>query len=81
MDEPCSALDPIATARVEETIRQLRERYTIVIVTHNMEQARRISDTTSFFFMGRLVETGDTFVIFHNPRTEETARYLRGEVG
>src|SRR5687768_8239121 len=81
MDEPCSALDPIATARVEETIRQLRERYTIVIVTHNMEQARRISDTTSFFFMGRLIETGDTTALFHNPRVEETARYFRGEVG
>jgi phosphate transport system ATP-binding protein len=81
MDEPCSALDPIATAHVEETIRQLRERYTIVIVTHNMEQARRISDTTAFFFLGRLIETGPTAEIFHNPREEQTSCYLRGEIG
>ena len=81
MDEPCSALDPIATARVEETILQLRERYTIDIVTHNMEQARRISDTTSFFFLGELIETGATAEIFFNPKDEQTARYLNGEVG
>ncbi len=81
MDEPCSALDPIATARVEETILQLRERYTIVIVTHNMEQARRISDTTAFFFLGKLIETGPTSELFFNPKEEQTARYLNGEVG
>ena len=81
MDEPCSALDPIATARVEETILQLRERYTIVIVTHNMEQARRISDTTAFFFMGKLIETAATSELFFNPKEEQTARYLNGEVG
>jgi phosphate transport system ATP-binding protein len=81
MDEPCSALDPIATAKVEETILQLKERYTIVIVTHNMEQARRISDTTAFFYLGRLVETGSTTSMFHQPQQEETARYLTGEMG
>ena len=81
MDEPCSALDPIATAKVEETILQLRERYTIVIVTHNMEQARRISDTTAFFFLGKLIETGSTQDMFMNPQREETARYLSGEMG
>ncbi len=81
MDEPCSALDPIATARVEETILQLRERYTIVIVTHNMEQARRISDTTAFFFMGKLIESGPTSELFFNPQDAQTARYLNGEVG
>jgi phosphate transport system ATP-binding protein len=81
MDEPCSALDPIATARVEETILQLRERYTIVIVTHNMEQARRISDLTSFFFLGELIETGTTTQMFHQPAHEKTAQYLSGEMG
>jgi phosphate transport system ATP-binding protein len=81
MDEPCSALDPIATARVEDTILQLRKRYTIVIVTHNMEQARRISDTTAFFLMGRMVETGTTQEMFLNPQEEETSRYLNGEIG
>jgi phosphate transport system ATP-binding protein len=81
MDEPCSALDPIATAKVEDTILQLRKRYTIVIVTHNMEQARRISDTTAFFLMGRMVETGTTQEMFLNPQEEETSRYLNGEIG
>jgi phosphate transport system ATP-binding protein len=81
MDEPCSALDPIATAKVEDTILELRERYTIVIVTHNMEQARRISDTTAFFYLGRLIETGATPDMFLNPKDEETARYLNGEMG
>jgi phosphate transport system ATP-binding protein len=81
MDEPCSALDPIATARVEETILALRERYTIVIVTHNMEQARRIADTTSFFLLGRLIETGPTDDLFLSPRQPETGRYLSGEMG
>ncbi len=81
MDEPCSALDPIATAKVEETILQLKERYTIVIVTHNMEQARRISDTTAYFYLGRLIETGPTIDTFHQPKHEETMRYLTGEMG
>jgi phosphate transport system ATP-binding protein len=81
MDEPCSALDPIATAKVEETILQLKERYTIVIVTHNMEQARRIADTTAFFLLGRMIETGPTGEMFLNPQKEETIRYLSGEMG
>jgi len=81
MDEPCSALDPIATAKVEETILQLRERYTIVIVTHNMEQARRISDTTCFFLLGRMIESGPTQQMFLNPQQPETVRYLSGEMG
>jgi phosphate transport system ATP-binding protein len=81
MDEPCSALDPIATAKVEETILQLRERYTIVIVTHNMQQARRISDTTAFFLLGRMIETGPTHEMFLNPQQPETVRYLSGEMG
>lgn len=81
MDEPCSALDPIATAKVEETILQLRERYTIVIVTHNMEQARRISDTTAFFLLGRMIESGPTGEMFMTPKEVETARYLNGEMG
>ncbi len=81
MDEPCSALDPIATAKVEETILQLRERYTIVIVTHNMEQARRISDATCFFLLGRMIESGSTQEMFLNPQQPETVRYLSGEMG
>jgi len=81
MDEPCSALDPIATAKVEDTILQLRERYTIVVVTHNMEQARRISDTTAFFLLGRMIESGPTLEMFLHPQQEETARYLNGEIG
>ena len=76
MDEPCSALDPIATAKVEELIRQLKEHYTIVIVTHNMQQAGRCSDHTAFFYLGRLIEFGEHAKIFSNPaqrQTEETS--------
>ncbi len=81
MDEPCSALDPIASARVEETIAELKQRYTIVIVTHNMQQASRVSDYTAFFYMGRLVEMGRTDQIFTNPRLDQTEEYVTGRFG
>ena len=81
MDEPCAALDPVATARVEETIAELRQRYTIVIVTHNMQQASRLSDYTAFFYMGRLVEMGRTDQIFTNPRLDQTEDYVTGRFG
>ena len=81
MDEPCSALDPIATAHVEELIDELRERYTIVIVTHNMQQAARVSQRTAFFHLGELVEENDTSVIFTNPRDERTQGYITGRYG
>ena len=81
MDEPCSALDPIATARIEELIDDLRERYCIVIVTHSMAQAARVSQRTAFFHMGRLVEMGDTEDIFTNPREQRTLDYITGRFG
>ena len=81
MDEPCSALDPIATGRVEELIQQLGETFTIVIVTHNMEQARRVSDRTAFFYLGRLEELAATDKIFSNPESEVTANYITGRMG
>ena len=81
MDEPCSALDPKSTARVEELIRELEDEYTIVIVTHNMQQAARVSDRTAFFFEGRLVEVGDTDAIFTNPRNKQTEDYVSGRFG
>ncbi len=81
MDEPCSALDPIATAKVEELIRQLKEHYTIVIVTHNMQQAGRCSDRTAFFYLGRLVEVDDTAKIFSNPAQRQTEEYITGRFG
>ena len=81
MDEPCSALDPIATAHVEELIDELRENYTIVIVTHNMQQAARVSQTTAFFHLGEMVEVGDTDAIFTNPRDERTQGYITGRYG
>lgn len=81
MDEPCSALDPIATARVEELIDELREKYTIMIVTHNLQQAARVSQQTAFFHMGRLVEAGDTGDIFTNPVDERTQGYITGRFG
>ena len=81
MDEPCSALDPIATARIEELIDELRERYCIVIVTHSMAQAARVSQRTAFFHLGRLVETGDTEEIFTNPRERRTLDYITGRFG
>ena len=81
MDEPCSALDPIATAKVEELIRQLKEHYTIVIVTHNMQQAGRISDRTAFFYLGRLIEYSDTRKMFSNPAQRQTEDYITGRFG
>lgn len=81
MDEPTSALDPISTQRIEELAVSLRRRYTIVIVTHNMQQARRISDRTAFFLMGRLVEYGDTQQLFENPVQKETEDYVNGRFG
>ncbi|HEX6924242.1 MAG TPA: phosphate ABC transporter ATP-binding protein PstB [Longimicrobiaceae bacterium] len=81
MDEPASALDPIATQRIEELIYELKERYTIVIVTHNMQQAARVSDYTAFFYLGRLVEVGRTDDMFTNPREEQTEAYITGRFG
>src|SRR5436853_3547423 len=81
MDEPCSALDPIATAKVEELIYRLRENYTIVIVTHNMQQAGRCSDLTAFFYLGRLIEFDRTEKIFTNPREKQTEDYITGRFG
>lgn len=81
MDEPASALDPIATARIEELIKKLRERYTIILVTHNMQEAARVSDYTAFLLMGRLIEFGPTAQIFTNPRRKETEDYLTGRFG
>ena len=81
MDEPASALDPIATARLEETILQLRETYTIIIVTHNMQQAARISDSTAFFYLGELVEMSDTETMFTRPRHPRTEDYITGRFG
>jgi phosphate transport system ATP-binding protein len=81
MDEPCSALDPIATAKVEELIQELKTQYTIVIVTHNMQQAGRVSDFTGFFYMGRLVEFGPTTKIFSNPAEKRTEDYITGRFG
>ena len=81
MDEPCSALDPKSTARVEELIMALRENYCIVIVTHNMQQATRVSDHTSFFYEGKLIESGETVQIFTNPRNAQTEDYVTGRFG
>jgi phosphate transport system ATP-binding protein len=81
MDEPCSALDPLATQKIEELIVELKASLTIIIVTHNMQQASRISDRTAFFYLGRLVEVGDTPVIFSRPREKQTEDYLTGRFG
>jgi len=81
MDEPASALDPIATAKIEELIWQLKENYTIVIVTHSMHQASRVSDTTAFFYMGEMVETGPTQKIFTSPSQKRTEDYITGRFG
>ncbi|WP_254895168.1 phosphate ABC transporter ATP-binding protein PstB [Novosphingobium sp. B1] len=81
MDEPCSALDPIATARIEELIDELRGRYAIVIVTHSMQQAARVSQRTAFFHLGKIVEYGKTSDIFTNPREERTKDYITGRYG
>jgi phosphate transport system ATP-binding protein len=81
MDEPCSALDPIATAKIEELIHELKTKYTIVTVTHNMQQAGRISDYTAFFYIGRLIEFGPTTKIFTNPTEKQTEDYITGRFG
>ena len=81
MDEPCSALDPIATARIEELIDELRQQYAIVLVTHSMQQAARVSQRTAYFHLGRLVEVGETSQIFTNPRHTLTEDYITGRVG
>jgi phosphate transport system ATP-binding protein len=81
MDEPCSALDPIATAKIEELIQGLKMQYTIIIVTHNMQQAGRVSDFTAFFYMGRLIEVGSTTKIFTNPNEKQTEDYITGRFG
>ena len=81
MDEPCSALDPVATAKIEELITKLKETYTVIVVTHNMQQAARISDLTGFLYLGKLIEYGPTQQIFSNPRTELTERYISGKFG
>lgn len=81
MDEPCSALDPVATAKIEELIVTLKCSYTVVIVTHNMQQAARVSDFTSFLYLGELVEFGATKDIFENPKTELTEKYITGRFG
>jgi len=81
MDEPCSALDPIATARIEELIEELKEHFTIVIVTHSMQQARRVSDYTAFFHLGRLMEHGSTGTLFNKPRNQQTLDYISGRYG
>lgn len=81
MDEPCSALDPIATQKIEDLIDQLKESYTIIIVTHNMQQAARVSDTTGFFYLGKLIEVGDTNTLFTRPRLQQTEDYITGRFG
>jgi phosphate transport system ATP-binding protein len=81
MDEPCSALDPVATARVEDLIHSLKDRYTIVIVTHNMQQAGRVSDRTAFLLSGELVEYSETTALFTSPKDSRTEDYITGKFG
>ena len=81
LDEPCSALDPISTARIEELINELKSEYTIVIVTHNMQQAARVSDHTAYMYLGELIEYGDTDMIFTRPNRKETEDYITGKFG
>jgi phosphate transport system ATP-binding protein len=81
MDEPCSALDPIATAKIEELVVELKKQYTVVIVTHNMQQAARVSDFTAFMYLGQLVEFGETAGVFENPQSELTEKYITGKFG
>jgi phosphate transport system ATP-binding protein len=81
MDEPCSALDPIATARIEELMQDLKRNYTIVIVTHNMQQAARVSEDCGFMLLGELVEFGSTSAIFTTPRDQRTEDYISGRYG
>jgi phosphate transport system ATP-binding protein len=81
MDEPCSALDPISTSKIEDLILELKNNYTVIIVTHNMQQAQRVADTTAFMYMGELIEQGPTKMIFNNAQQELTKRYLGGHFG
>jgi phosphate transport system ATP-binding protein len=81
MDEPCSALDPTATAKVEESIVQLKKEFTVVIVTHNLQQAARISDYTAFMYLGKLEEFGETSAVFERPKSELTEKYITGKFG
>lgn len=81
MDEPCSALDPISTLKIEELIKKLKEQYTIIIVTHNMQQAQRLADKTVFMYLGEKMEEGETYQIFNNPQNEITRNYIRGHFG
>ncbi len=81
MDEPCSALDPIATAKIEDLIYDLKQRYTVIIVTHNMQQAARVSEYAAYMYMGKLIEYGETKQIFENPREELTENYITGRFG
>lgn len=81
LDEPTSALDPISTTKIEDLLYELKENYTILIVTHNMQQAARVSDKTAFFYLGNLIEFGDTEQIFENPKNERTERYITGRFG
>jgi phosphate transport system ATP-binding protein len=81
LDEPCSALDPISTLKIEELIHELKERFTIVIVTHNMQQAARVSDYTAFMYLGKLIEFGDTDTLFTNPGCKQTEDYITGRYG
>jgi phosphate transport system ATP-binding protein len=81
MDEPTSALDPTAASKIEQLIRMLRKDYTLIIVTHNMQQAARVSDFTAFLYLGDLIEFGETKSIFENPRNELTEKYITGEFG
>ena len=81
LDEPCSALDPLATAKIEELINDLRASFTVIIVTHNMQQAARVSNRTAFFYLGRLVEYDETSTIFMNPSNPQTEAYVAGRFG
>jgi phosphate transport system ATP-binding protein len=81
MDEPCSALDPIATARIEDLIDKLKSQYTVVLVTHNMQQAARVSDRTAFMYIGELIEVNDTNVMFTKPGNKRTQDYITGRFG
>ncbi|MFZ1571909.1 MAG: ATP-binding cassette domain-containing protein, partial [Candidatus Kapaibacterium sp.] len=81
MDEPCSALDPLSTSKIEELIADLKSKYTIVIVTHNMQQASRVSDNTAFYYLGELIEFDKTRDIFTHPKNEKTENYITGKFG
>lgn len=81
MDEPCSALDPISTRKIEELIQELKKEYTIIIVTHNMQQAKRVADKTIFMYLGEIMEQGDTQQMFENPQNELTQKYIKGAFG